>query len=104
MLQVRAVMKNMIISIVVKIRSIVFYFVLSTAFYEASTIFLIFFIWIFENQVFNVSNICFRVYENLTNKQTENNNITMYKQFFDTCIKSKKQHIYSMHKIYFSST
>ena len=37
MLQAGAVMKNMIISIAVKIRSTAFYFVLSTAFYEVST-------------------------------------------------------------------
>ena len=37
-------------------------------------LFLIYFIWIFENQVLDVSSIYFTYHENLKNKQTKNNN------------------------------
>ena len=57
--------ENVIISTAVKSRSIVKFYILGWL-----LAFLTFNIWIFENQVFNVSSICFRYHQIYTNKQT----------------------------------
>ena len=61
--------KQMIISTAVKSMSIVFYVILKTVFRRLILIFLVHFIWIFENNILNVLSICFIYHENRTNKQ-----------------------------------
>ena len=60
-------------------------------------VFLIYFIWIVKNQLFNISSICFR-YPQKSDQQVDKK-ITIYKEFLGTCIKSRKQHLYSMYPL-----
>ena len=96
-LQVGTVMKNVIISTAVKSRSIVKFYILGWL-----LAFLTFIIWIFENQVFNVSSICFRYHQIYTNKQTNkhtnknNHNLQRVSRDF---IKSKIKHSRSIYQL-----
>ena len=58
-------------------------------------IFLIYYIWVFKNQLINVSSIHFKCHVSHTNKQTNKQRriIATYKnEFHGTCIASKKQY------------
>ena len=58
-------------------------------------IFLLYIIRTFSNQAFNISSICFRYVRN-RHKSKHKIIITSYKEFFGTCIKSKKNNIYTL--------
>ena len=61
----------MVIGIAVQHMSIMFYLNLGAAFK------VIYFVWIYRNQVLTVSGICFRYHENQANKQAKNNNLNL---------------------------
>ena len=85
----------MVISIAVQNRSIVFYFILCIVFYEASTYLSDIFyldIWKSSVQCFKHSLDTMSIWQTNKPKPT----VTTYKESLDTCVKSKKNSIYTV--------